>query len=452
MNQLNIFEYTGFPSFTLDDRKDYIVVGVVLSVISLIGWMFGFEMLFLAILLVGFILLVPPPALIFMIILSIYYGISVAQEELWITAGGFNISISDFLYAILVFKIIAFAITKPAEFWSYLKENKEISIWLGYFFILVLLGVSVYAKRAVGDARYFLPLVIAFAIPLFFTIKKINRMFVVLIPVVILLSVAGILFGEPPQDTGLLRSEFRFLNSTMALTCGIILLLGIVYAENKNKFQKWWWLVLTYLLGVVLVTQHRSVWVGLVVGVTVFLIRRRVSANMVLKGAVTLFTFIVLLFLLSPSIRESFANSLLFAFKGVTADDTGSWRMLYWAEALNKIQTSPIFGLGFGDYYEALAETGVTVSPHNFYIHILFKTGVVGLILQILIFAKVFSILRYLCKTDNEEKIFMANALIPIIWMNLAYYIFYSMELLTGIILGYVFLLDIESKETAGLM
>ena len=447
-NNLNLIH--SYP-FNFDDRRDYIAVGMLFSIIFLVGLVFGFELLFLAILMIGFILVVPPSALIFLIAVSIYYGNSISQEELWITVRGFNISISDFLYAILVLKIIAFAIMNSIDFLKYLREHKEITIWLGYFFILVLLGVSSYAKRAVGDSRFFLPLVIAFAIPLFFTVKKINRMFVVLIPIAILLSVVGILFGEPPPDTGLLRSEFRFLNSTMSLTCGIILLLGIVYAGNKEKFHKWWWLVLIYLLGVVLVTQHRSVWVGLAVGVTVYLFRRRVSTAIILKGAVALISVIVVLIFLSPSIQDSFMNSLLFVFKGVTADDTGNWRMLYWAEALNKIQSSPIFGLGFGDYYEALAETGVTVSPHNFYIHILFKTGIIGLILQILIFAKVFSILRYLSRTDYGENKFIANALFPIILMNLVYYLFYTMELLTGLLIGYILLLDIESKQNSGI-
>jgi len=58
-------------------------------------------------------------------------------------------------------------------------------------------------------------------------------------------------------------------------------------------------------------------------------------------------------------------------------DDNAQWRLLAWAEALHRFVTNPVMGEGFGVPL-TFEQSDADSKPHNIYITILYKMGLVG--------------------------------------------------------------------------
>ena len=96
------------------------------------------------------------------------------------------------------------------------------------------------------------------------------------------------------------------------------------------------------------------------------------------------------------AVTPNFGSSLKKSFGGITnprSDDTASWRMEGWKEQLGGIAQNKelLLGEGVGGYYSWYFKGNeVTVSPHNAYVLLLLKFGLVGLIIYGLFVFKFF--------------------------------------------------------------
>ncbi|MFI1467787.1 O-antigen ligase family protein [Streptomyces wuyuanensis] len=139
------------------------------------------------------------------------------------------------------------------------------------------------------------------------------------------------------------------------------------------------------LLVLVALLQHRTVWVGAVAMALGWWLLRPARAGQrmtsAIAGAVVL-SFTALLY--SIGAFGSIGASLTDSFN--EAQGTRSsfvWRVLGWQELLSAARTPSQWLLGspFGSGYERSIAGGlVTVSPHDYYLHLVLRLGLVGLV------------------------------------------------------------------------
>jgi len=132
-----------------------------------------------------------------------------------------------------------------------------------------------------------------------------------------------------------------------------------------------------------IIMRHRSVWLagGLGFCMLIGLYRERLL-SLARMGLASVLIFVLMLtaFILAPelgsSLKEKFA-----AFSDPYSDGTASWRIEGWIQQLDQIKTKPLFGQGLGGYY-SVRRGGKTfsLSPHNAYVQMLLKFGLMGLI------------------------------------------------------------------------
>ena len=203
---------------------------------------------------------------------------------------------------------------------------------------------------------------------------------VVLIPVIG--SMKG--WGLGPSD------RFYPAEVHLGVLFGIVSLLLLKRYGQLNV--GWWVLYLGTFVGSVLiiVDSHRSVWLSCAT----------VAAVLALLGEIRLqrfwhWGFVALGFTAAGVLALSAAGldvpryvaTRAAAFVSPTNDPTSDWRFSLWRQALPAIKEHLLAGQGYGGYYTWATSGGssIDVAPHDTYIQLILKTGVVGLVLAIVL-------------------------------------------------------------------
>jgi O-antigen ligase len=117
-----------------------------------------------------------------------------------------------------------------------------------------------------------------------------------------------------------------------------------------------------------------------------------------------------------------------------------AWRVAKWKVQLQRFYTSPFAGLGFGGYWGVSGLAGdAGISPHNLYIQILVKLGIIGLALYMMIIVSIFRNIRNGIGILNERKdpeIAMLITGVIVLLAGHAFYIVYSLEDYSLIFIG----------------
>ena len=224
----------------------------------------------------------------------------------------------------------------------------------------------------------------------------------------------------------------RVIPSSAALWVALVGL-GSIYAlfqAQRQRIIAYPWIVAGLCLAVVLFTQHRSVWVATAVMLAfVFLITQHRTS---LKIAVVLGAGIAvaMIELLDLGHGGTAAESLGHAMSNV---GTWEWRVERWGNVWETHAARGWKAILLGSGYGYGWVTGIVgeweVSPHNGYLQIAVRIGLVG---AFLVFLTYFLSLRKL--------VLSGNATDRLLWLwtvgILVYFIPYSGDTLTGVILG----------------
>lgn len=187
------------------------------------------------------------------------------------------------------------------------------------------------------------------------------------------------------------------------------------------------------LLMCVVLLQHRSVWVVTIVGVLLLLYRERsLGPRLLVALGAALGVFALLLTLVfgeqADMVTEDLADS---------AQNTGTfeWRVQGWVAMLDPSGPGPStieewsVGQPIGISSERTLPNGrvVSVSPHNFYIEVLVRVGIIGLVLLLAAHARALSgLARVHRERSVATSLLTANVLFVLIASQLVYYIPYS--------------------------
>ncbi|GAA4773073.1 hypothetical protein GCM10023200_01840 [Actinomycetospora chlora] len=186
----------------------------------------------------------------------------------------------------------------------------------------------------------------------------------------------GIDLGVPAERFGV-DTAVRVLDGPYAFFLAGPLLLTIPFWLRRGQ-PRWIRVLGAVLLVVIVVLDRRTVWLAILVGVAVLLLRgRRPSARAVaLVVAASAITFAV--FAGDVLARDQAAHGT------VTSTGSVTWRIEGWSDLVDSWSASPVnwlvgepFGSGFSRVVEG---STVEAHPHNFYIETMIRAGVGGLL------------------------------------------------------------------------
>jgi hypothetical protein len=255
----------------------------------------------------------------------------------------------------------------------------------------------------------------------------------------------GLALGFVSESTILevgVTSVFRALPSHAAFylaACGLVHLMRWL----RRTGGRWAGLHMVVFFGFVLILQHRSVWAATLVGVaTVLLIERRhvpprapLLLSMVGVSLAGLFVAVSLGMLdgLIESLTRS-TMSMLDTRSSVT-DRVFGWGSLVEDWAGSSVGTL-IFGFPFGHGWRRVIDNRVIeFSPHNFYVDLLLRVGLVGLALMLV--ASMAALVHAFLGTTRSERDHVATRAIGVILLAaLVYYVPYSASYLHGALTG----------------
>lgn len=187
----------------------------------------------------------------------------------------------------------------------------------------------------------------------------------------------------------------------------------------------------TLMLLVVLALQHRSVWGAVILGFLGLIAMQRKQLGR--GGGAVLWVILGVAVLLAPllllgvgsGVQQSVGGSVqeAFASRSTFTGRFEGWRNLLTEWSAGGIQ-SYVAGQPFGSGY-ARQQQGFTVSwtPHNYYVHVLLRTGVFGLLAML--FAFLLAAIRLIGARNSSGAVWMP-ALLALIVLELAFFVPYS--------------------------
>ncbi|MER7899031.1 O-antigen ligase family protein [Streptomyces sp. NPDC096046] len=183
------------------------------------------------------------------------------------------------------------------------------------------------------------------------------------------------------------------------------------------------------LLVVVVLTQHRTVWLASGVMITGWMLSRhrrtgsRAAALGVLGSLSTLY-FLAASWGTADEVTSSLAAS--------SEDDrTLVWRVEGWQALLPRLEQVPdwLLGLPFGSGYDRVINgTFTAVSPHNYYLEVLLRLGLLGVAVLLLVYATAWRA----AGADSEHKLVLRL----LVCSQLVYMFTYSLTPEQAVILG----------------
>lgn len=276
--------------------------------------------------------------------------------------------------------------------------------FLAVLILCIVFGITKYGFRSIGEGRYVYWLFFAF-VPIAFYyyggLKDINSFdklfkttyYLIVINVLFLFVVelinGGRIFIAAQNDelVGLedsVRGK-RFLGSEDTFHLGVFVLFAFIseYLAPKKKIINI--AIIIVITAVIFFTKNRAALGSIAFGLLCFLLVevkfKKLIQALIVGGAIVTISIILIPNILNE-ISKPFSSAI-----NITEDETGSWRLLVQAVAIEQGMQSPIIGQGFGGYFDYyIPELNQTYNfpPHSIYVFLFQKTGIVGLLAYIM--------------------------------------------------------------------
>ncbi|MEW2633702.1 O-antigen ligase family protein [Streptomyces sp. NPDC048389] len=183
------------------------------------------------------------------------------------------------------------------------------------------------------------------------------------------------------------------------------------------------------LLAVVVLAQHRTIWLAVGIMITGWLVSRHRQTGSRAAALVVLGSLGMLSVL---AVSWGAADRVTSKLTASSEDDrTLVWRMEGWHALLPRLKEVPdwLLGLPFGSGYDRMINgTFVAVSPHNYYLEVLLRLGLLGVAVLLLVYATAWRA----AGADSEHKLMLRL----LICSQLVYMTTYSLTPEQAVILG----------------
>lgn len=368
---------------------------------------------------------------------------------------GIKVSTDD-----LAFALLAAALVMRVLFFEFPRRQAVYGIWLAIgavFFISFGLGLSSFGTTAGVEARpnfYFWMAGLYFASFSYSseTLKKmwrITQWCAWLVAAIVVYRWAGLKFGfvsERLVEFAGASTEFRVVGSNPTFFLGAM---GAAYfALWLRHSRRMALFAALIMLGLVLVLQHRSVWVATLGALALVAWNQRAAvaakAFPIIGMGVAMVGIMAILIMLNPSNRltETITRSAVSVTEshGTHTDRLEGWRVLL-ADYVDYSPREWMLGKPYGTGYERYSGGSLRdYSPHNFYIQLLLRLGAIG----VLLFLWAHFILRGRVRRIAVDSVAgtLPPVLLAVLAANLLYYIpyqgFYLQGAFYGVLIGYL--------------
>ena len=280
----------------------------------------------------------------------------------------------------IAYLIIKFA-TRRREVIRALRENPFLSVLMVIVLASLIVFTPLYGKSAIGEARksffcFLFPLLTALTIKTYRDIRILMLGVLITAVCLSLLGYSNVMFGRPIAVSG--EGALVLLLTTFSIL--VMHANGMVMTTKVIDVA----LIGLFLLQLV-ITQQRSVALAGIAGLVLLFGLQRHKIPFLAKAIVTttaLLIVISLVFINTPEFERSFTKRMSGIIKP-ESDHTGSWRMRGWRQQLNDLSARELLvGKGLGSYYLWFDRGAKNiVGPHNTYVMIVLKLGLLGLVI-----------------------------------------------------------------------
>lgn len=252
---------------------------------------------------------------------------------------------------------------------------------------------------------------------------------------------------------------YRVIGATHALFFANLLIIGI-HRKIKGYAERYWRFLLPLLMIEILLLQHRSVWMATLVGLTllIMLAPRKLQSTSSKSAIPSVIGILVAISLLVGGYLDGFTNALVQSIQEATSEEsTFVWRLLGWQSLLGqwweggwttRLIGKP-FGSGWERYIDDISSTAIMVSPHNTYLNMLLRVGLLGLTVFLGTYTVLTLQLIWKRRTEGAEDPLSTNLLLTLIAMQVVFFVPYGFPMSQAIILG-IALSMAEQKATDG--
>jgi uncharacterized MnhB-related membrane protein len=235
--------------------------------------------------------------------------------------------------------------------------------------------------------------------------------------------------------------DLRVLPAALALLVAQAALVAFPYLVGRTA--GWRRFLAPALLVLVVLLQHRTVWIVTAVGAALLFYRERAIAR---RALTILLSVIGLLAALSFTLFDS-PDVQLGEQLATSAQSTGTfeWRYDGWrallADSGPEGASEVLVGLPFGSGWERTLPSGHTIeshiSPHNFYLETFLRTGAIGLLVMLALY---YLALRALVPgrepVPEGTQLLSPSVLFVVIAVQLLYYITYTPDTAQAMLFG----------------
>lgn len=239
---------------------------------------------------------------------------------------------------------------------------------------------------------------------------------------------------------------YRVLWVAPTFMIAVTMMVAVFYAAS-DRARGGYWPVAMVLGAFVLALQHRTVWVTTLVGVGVLgylLSKARAGAGM--KMAAVAMGLVVLVAVMATSLQELSGSIQSQAERAVSGGGTFyGGRVLSWVALLQKWagSGSPVtyllgepFGSGYERYISEYAREAVTYQPHNYYVHLLYRGGLIGLSAFLWTLVQAFQALRRQLTDGNAFTPLLLGLFAALVLYYVPYAVSYDHAIFMGLMLG----------------
>ena len=345
--------------------------------------------LILAVLLFAFTIVHPPETLAVVLVLLGAAGLPLGARGIDI---GVRVYILDFVVGLLLASTVIGTAVNPAR-WK--------SQWFlrgAFVGLLLYLSVSLaHGLQAGNDVRFALGeyrrmalypttlFVFAGCVHSRDHAEKLLRAIVIGAYVTAVIAVVRILSGVGYTAPHLEGTTIRYLSYIEASTAGVGVIVAVGFARVAvGRGRVVWWLVALPLFASVLVSNYRTAWIGLGVGLMaagmVLGFKRALPALLKAAAVLVPLTYVIV-------VHTALGKAVLDRFDLVNLSSSGLWRYYSWRAAIDAWLPNPLLGtgLGYAHQFQFFSLEGghfsvsTTGSIHNAPLRFLVNNGLVGL-------------------------------------------------------------------------
>ena len=367
---------------------------------------------------------------------------------------GINLFSADLVLVLLAFSAaVRLILSKDCP-----PKNRAWFVFVALVLISLLTGLASFGSSAGVQGRSYFYFAVAGSYAMSFPMTGQRLLSVFKALVVTTLVLIGIAFYRwvvyylpissllPPGGTYNIDGAIRVIYSNHVLVMAQVMVAAFFFAVASPSFALMR-IFSPLLLGMVVVLQHRSVWLAAMVGVLVRMLLGNtrsgtVMNQLVVVAAIAAVTAVPLVFNDTFSgVTQQVSNS---AAGAVSGGGTGGERLQSWGEIVKNWYGAGARSIAIGQSFGSdntrtvVNERGqskqISYIAHNLYVQTLYNTGLLGLLAYGLASFYVLAGLYKICKTTRDNV--HAEILLVVLAMQVVYYIPYGVDYLQAILFG----------------